>query len=72
MQTSFIGKWEVRGSIRNFHEEIKGFALGHFEFEVQTGLLELWNLHLELRKKDEPGDSGLVAAEGNRRRGSGG
>ena len=28
MQTSFIGKWEVRGSIRNFHEEIKGFALG--------------------------------------------
>ena len=26
-------------------------------------------MHLELRKKEEPGDSGLVAAEGNRRRG---
>ena len=38
IQTSFIGKWEVRGSISNFHEEIKGFALGHFEFEVQIVL----------------------------------
>jgi len=26
-------------------------------------------LHLELRKKEEPGDSGLVGAKGNRRRG---
>ena len=26
-------------------------------------------MHLELRKKEEPGDSGLVGAKGNRRRG---
>ena len=38
MQMSFTGKREVRGSIRNFHEEIKGFALGQSEFEVQIVL----------------------------------